>query len=133
MDERYRPVPTYYSESFKLQVVEEVLSGQISQTGAQKKYGIGGNTTISRWIKKFSNFAEEQPTRRNEMSKEKEEIARLKKDKEDLERALGKAHLEILRLETTVDVYSKEVEKQRKKKPVMKSLPGVYIDPEKKD
>jgi transposase-like protein len=133
MDERYRPVATYYSESFKLQVVEEVLSGQISQTGAQKKYGIGGNTTISRWIKKFSNFAEEQPTRRNEMSKEKEEIARLKKDKEDLERALGKAHLEILRLETTVDVYSKEVEKQRKKKPVMKSLPGVYIDPEKKD
>ena len=36
------PQAVEYSESFKMTVVAEVISGQISQNAAQKKYGIGG-------------------------------------------------------------------------------------------
>ena len=36
-----------YSEAFRRKVVEEVRSGEISQSGAQRKYGIGGNTKMA--------------------------------------------------------------------------------------
>jgi len=36
-----------YNETFKMAVVAEILSGQISQTKVLKKYGIGGHSTIT--------------------------------------------------------------------------------------
>jgi hypothetical protein len=40
-----------YTLAFKLQVVEEVESGLLSQNEAQRKYGIQGNATILVWLK----------------------------------------------------------------------------------
>jgi hypothetical protein len=37
--------------AFKLQVVEEVESGQLSQDAAQRKYGIQENATILVWLR----------------------------------------------------------------------------------
>lgn len=42
-----------YTEGFKEKVVGEVLSGVYSLCRAQKVYGIGGNSTIQKWIKKM--------------------------------------------------------------------------------
>jgi transposase len=45
-----------YSLAFKLQVVQEIESGQLGQKAAQAKYGIQGNATVSTWLKKYGNF-----------------------------------------------------------------------------
>lgn len=42
-----------YSLKFKEVVLREVLSGELSQLAAQKKYGIGGSTTLQKWCKKL--------------------------------------------------------------------------------
>lgn len=101
-----------YSMSFKLQVVEEVTSGKLSQSGAQRKYGIGGNTTVSKWIKKFSTLESKLP---KEVLMEKE-IEKLKREKQELESALAKAHLKILTLESTVEVLEESRQEGLKKR-----------------
>ncbi len=45
-----------HSISFKLQVVLEVESGELSLTQAKLKYGIQGEHTISRWLQKYDNL-----------------------------------------------------------------------------
>ena len=51
-----------YSISFKLSVVSEIERGEISVTGAQKKYGVQGDRTITNWLRKYGNFDwENQP------------------------------------------------------------------------
>lgn len=45
-----------YTLAFKLQVVEEVESGLLSQDAAQRKYGIQGNATILVWLRKHGRL-----------------------------------------------------------------------------
>src|SRR6478735_5766806 len=40
-----------YTLAFKLQVIEEVESGLLSQDAVQRKYGIQGNATILTWLR----------------------------------------------------------------------------------
>jgi len=44
----------FYSESFKLRVVLEVLSGSITKEGARLRYRIGGNSTILEWMRSYA-------------------------------------------------------------------------------
>lgn len=82
-----------YNMSFKLSVVKEVESGQISVTAATKKYGIQGRNTVLNWLRKFGNFDWENQTPSN-MPKSPEqrimeleaEVKLLKKQKALLER-----------------------------------------------
>lgn len=46
-----------YTLHFKLQVVQEVESGRISTTGAQRKYGIQSRSTVVNWLRKYGNFS----------------------------------------------------------------------------
>lgn len=45
-----------YTLSFKLNVVREVESGELTSTQAQRKYVIQGDSTIRNWLKKYGNF-----------------------------------------------------------------------------
>jgi transposase-like protein len=45
-----------YSLAFKLQVVDEVEKGLLSQDAAQRKYGIQGNATILVWLRKHGSL-----------------------------------------------------------------------------
>ncbi|WP_222706178.1 helix-turn-helix domain-containing protein [Mesonia sp. K4-1] len=45
-----------YSISFKLQVVQEIESGQLDRSGACHKYGIQARSTITQWLRKYGNF-----------------------------------------------------------------------------
>ena len=45
-----------YSLSFKLQVVEEIESGQLDRLAAHLKYGIQARSTITSWLRKYGNF-----------------------------------------------------------------------------
>ncbi len=45
-----------YNEAFKRRVVSEVLSGSITKEEARIRYGIGGNSTILDWMRKFADI-----------------------------------------------------------------------------
>ncbi|WP_201739480.1 transposase [Dokdonia sinensis] len=45
-----------YSLSFKLQVVEEIESGQLDRLAAHLKYGIQARSTITTWLRKYGTF-----------------------------------------------------------------------------
>ncbi|WP_213524053.1 transposase [Nonlabens sp.] len=45
-----------YSLSFKLQIVEEIESGQLDRLSAHLKYGIQARSTITTWLRKYGTF-----------------------------------------------------------------------------
>jgi len=45
-----------YSLAFKLEVVDAIEKGELSQNGAQRKYGIQGNATILVWLRKHGRL-----------------------------------------------------------------------------
>ena len=45
-----------YSLSFKLQLVEEVEQGYLTKSQAKLKYGIQGDSTVTKWLQKYGNF-----------------------------------------------------------------------------
>ena len=53
-----------YSLSFKLQVVSEVESEELSIKGALCKYGIQSHSTILGWIRKYGTFDREYQIQR---------------------------------------------------------------------
>src|SRR5690606_20785389 len=54
-----------YTLTFKLNVVKEVESGQLSTIEAQKKYGVQGHTTVLNWLRKYGKFDWENQTPSN--------------------------------------------------------------------
>ncbi len=61
-----------YSMSFKLSVVSEIERGEISVTGAKKRYGIQGGHTVMTWLRKYGTFDWENQTPSN-MPKSKDQ------------------------------------------------------------
>jgi transposase len=51
-----------YTLKFKLQLVREVESGQLSCTTAQRKYGIQARSTVVSWLRKYGKFDWENQT-----------------------------------------------------------------------
>jgi transposase len=60
-----------YSMAFKLEVVEEIESGLLSTTAAQRKYGVQSRSTVVSWLRKYGTFDWENQTPSN-MPKSKE-------------------------------------------------------------
>ena len=54
-----------YSEDFKKVVVMDVLDG-LSKDGANRKYGIGGHSTILSWIRQYENSLMIDPVQENQ-------------------------------------------------------------------
>lgn len=121
-----------YSEAFRRKVVEEVRSGEISQSGAQKKYGIGGNTTVKKWLLRSDRMEEEQKKKRASMEKEVAELEKLKEEKQQLESALAQAHLKILSLETIIELAEEHYGESIKKNLETEQLKDSKKDKKKK-
>jgi transposase-like protein len=45
-----------YTLNFKLQLVAEIERGELSTTGAVRKYGIQSRSTIVSWLRKYGKF-----------------------------------------------------------------------------
>jgi len=102
------PPKSEYSESFKMTVVSEVISGQISQTGAEKKYGIGGHCTISKWIKKYGSNKELKTIVKVRMPNDKTKIKELKTRVYQLEHLVSDLQLERRALEKLIELAERE-------------------------
>lgn len=108
----------YYSKTFKLQVVEEVLKGAISKEAARKKYGIRGKSAILKWMRKFEvSIHHHVPEFFLEMKDaEKTEKEALLKRIAELERALDAAQLKSEVYSKMIDVAERELKISIRKK-----------------
>jgi transposase len=84
-----------YSLAFKLQVVDEVEKGELTQDAAQRKYGIQGNATILVWLRKHGRLdwsAKKGMSKKHTPNKKirelEKKIKRLEQEKEILNTAI---------------------------------------------
>jgi len=84
-----------YSEAFKRQVVEELEKGKFdSAFEAQQSYGILGDRTVPRWMKKYGRDNLFPKLVRIETMKEKDRMKEDRKRIRKLESALSDAHID---------------------------------------
>jgi transposase-like protein len=84
-----------YSEAFKRQVVEELEQGKFRTAfEAQQSYGILGDGTVARWMKKYGRGNLLPKLVRIETMKERDRMKEARKRIRDLETALSDAHID---------------------------------------
>ncbi|MFH1965201.1 MAG: transposase [Acidobacteriota bacterium] len=84
-----------YSEVFKRQVIEELGRGKFSSAfEAQQAYGILGDRTIHRWVKKYGREDLFPKRIRIESMKERDKMKEARNRIKDLETALTDAHID---------------------------------------
>ena len=98
-----------YSPLFKHKVVNEIESGRLSITGAQKLYSIGGSLTIQTWIKKLGKLHLLNKIVRIELKDEISKLKELEKRNKELESALANAHIKIVTYESLIEVAEEEL------------------------
>lgn len=104
-----------YSMSFKLAIVQSVESGELSTTGACRKYGIQARSTVVNWLRKYGTFDWENQTPSN-MSQSKEQrlleleakVKLLEKQKSLLEHQVERADKKAIIFDMMIDLAEKE-------------------------
>jgi transposase-like protein len=96
-----------YSESFRRQVVAEYEAGS-SLAELKRKYGIGGQATIPKWIAKYGSAGLRHKLVRIQTAEEATRVKVLEQQVEQLERALAKMTLEKLKLESVLEVLQEQ-------------------------
>jgi transposase-like protein len=108
---KFRKKHRYYSEIFKKQVVDRVMSCEMSVPEATQHYGIGGSMTIYRWLDKYApewrdipeeellieslnSMAKKEKSPREELAAEVKSLKRLL----DAERLRSEAFLMMIKL-----------------------------------
>lgn len=92
-----------YTESFKIQVVKEYEQGSVSREFLKKKYGIQGNSTVSKWIKKYGAVSNAVSYH---LSEDFSAAVKEGLEKEELLRQLEASRLKIAALEAVIEVSS---------------------------
>ena len=92
----------HYPDEFKIKVVQEVLSGKITKEECRTRYGIGGNSTVLRWIRTFTgkptNFPKvNHKEKSDEIVRLREQLALLKKELE-YEKLKSSSYLEMIKI-----------------------------------
>jgi len=111
-----------YSLSFKLQLVEEVEQGQLTKSQAKLKYGIQGDSTVSKWLQKYGTFDWENQAPKT-MSKTPEQqileleakVKLLEKQKARAEHLAERADKKVIIFDMLVDMAEKEYDIQIRK------------------
>jgi transposase-like protein len=98
-----------YSISFKQKVVSEIESGKLTKSEASKLYGLGGSTTVEKWIRQLGKLHLLNKIVRIELKDEVSKLKELEKQKRALESALAQAQLKLIVYETIIDVAEEEL------------------------
>ncbi len=104
----------HYSDDFKRKVVNEVLRGEICKEEARRKYGIGGSTTVLKWIRKFEGS---KPKNLFMSEKKEQTVDQLKLENEQLKRQLEYEKLKSTTFDTMIDIAEEEFKIPIRKKP----------------
>ena len=111
-----------YSVSFKLQLVEEIEQGHLTKNQAKVKYGIQGDSTVTKWLKKYGNFDwEDQIPRAMSTTPEQKileleaKVKLLEKQKARAEHLAERADKKVIIFDMLVDMAEKEYDIQIRK------------------
>ena len=111
-----------YSVSFKLQLVEEIEQGHLTKNQAKVKYGIQGDSTVTKWLKKYGNFDWEHQTPRSMSTTPEQKILELEakvklleKQKARAEHLAERADKKVIIFDMLVDMAEKEYDIQIRK------------------
>ena len=107
-----RRTPQVYSDEFRWKVVQEVLSGELNQAEAKRKYNIKGNGAILYWMRQFSGIENYRESKLL-FAQEKEVIKKdkLTKDQKrikELEEALRKEKNRSLLYEKIIEIAEED-------------------------
>jgi transposase len=110
-----------YSDSFRRHVVDELESGRFaSMSEAKRHYGIGGWNTIPGWLRKYGKNHLLPKVVIVQRPNEKDQIRELRRQKQELEQALGQMQLQNMisekRLEIACEELGVDVEAFKKKR-----------------
>ena len=104
-----------YSMSFKLEVVREIESGELSTTGARRKYGIQARSTVVNWLRKYGTFDWENQTPSNmpkstqqQLMELEQKVKLLEKQKSLLEHQVERADKKAIIFDMMIDLAEKE-------------------------
>ena len=91
---RLRVPSQEYSEDFKWQVVQEVLSGKLGKAEANRLYGIRSKSAILYWMRQYSGITNYRESTKilssKESMKSKQEIIALEEELQKLQDSLKK-------------------------------------------
>lgn len=111
-----------YSLSFKLQLVEEVEQGYLTKSQAKHKYGIQGDSTVTKWLQKYGNFDWENqaPTTMSKTPEQKileleAKVKLLEKQKARAEHLAERSDKKVIIFDMLVDMAEKEYDIQIRK------------------
>jgi len=111
-----------YSLSFKLQVVEEIESGQLDRLEAHLKYGIQARSTITQWLRKYGTFDWENlsvvtlaKTPEQKIIELEAKVKLLEKQKARAEHLAERADKKVIIFDMLVDMAEKEYDIQIRK------------------
>lgn len=84
-----------YSDAFKRQIVAEIESGRHgSLNGVAQAYGIGGMSTVARWVRQYGREDLLPKTVRIETLKERDKLKEARKRIRELEAAVADVHMD---------------------------------------
>jgi transposase len=105
-----------YSSAFKRKVVSEIERGKHSILSAQRMYDITGKGTIENWIRKLGKNHLIGKVVRVESADERSKLKQLEDAKRKLESALANEHLRVLAVESMIELASRSLDVDIKKK-----------------
>jgi transposase-like protein len=94
-----------FSEAFKKQVVKEFEQGLLNKDQLQRKYGLGGNSTVLKWCRKYGKFAYPKQTSMGRPMKDPQK-QRIK----ELEAKLKAAELKLKVYDKLIEVTNRELD-----------------------
>ena len=111
-----------YSLSFKLQLVKEIEHGLLTKSQAKLKYGIQGDSTVTKWLQKYGNFDWENQspmimakTPEQRILELEAKVALLEKQKARAEHLAERADKKVIIFDMLVDMAEKEYDIQIRK------------------
>jgi transposase len=97
-----------YSQAFKQQVVREYETG-VSASNLTRKYGVGGQATIKRWVKQYGRSGFRHEVVHIQSAADHEHVQAMKERIAALESALAQSTLDNRMLAATLAVASEEL------------------------
>lgn len=104
-----------YSESFKLHVISEIESGDLTIEGARRHYGIKGGETVQKWLRRYGKNHLLGKVVRVEHPEEKDRIKELEAKVRELESTLAQSQVKLFAYESLIDVAEKHYKADFKK------------------
>ncbi|WP_336517732.1 transposase [Pollutibacter soli] len=113
-----------YSISFKQKVVNEIEQEGLSIGAAARRYGIGGGSTIQKWLQDFGKNQLLNKVIRVETRGEKDRLRELEEENRKLKIALAEKTMQKDVLETIIDLVNEHYQTDVKKNLGQKASKG---------